>query len=99
MEYVSEKGYSMSRNPFLILFFLYAMNRRKHSDPAKSFPYYQIQYWDEFSICWANFHRSFDNPQTADNFAITVGKRYRIGSKYRIIEVTASGRSIIKTVE
>jgi hypothetical protein len=75
------------------------VNRRRIAEREKGFSFYQIQYWDDFSICRVNFHRSFPDPPTAESFAITVGKRYRIGSKYRIIEVSRDGWKTIKTGE
>ena len=75
------------------------MKRTKHSENAKDFPYYKIQYWDEFSICWVYIHKTFSDPQKAENFVLTLGKKYRIGSKYRIMEVTRNGQNPFKTSE
>ena len=61
------------------------MNRKKHKEHIPDFPYYKIQYWDEFSICWVYIHKTFPDPPKAENFALTIGK------KYRIMEVMRSG--------
>ena len=73
------------------------MKRRKRAGPVPDFPYYKIQYWDEFSICWVYIHKTFPDPQKAENFALTLGKKYRIGDKYRIMEVMGSGEKPFKT--
>ena len=70
------------------------MKRTRH---PKDFPYYKIQYWDEFSICWVYIHKTFSDPQKAENFVLTLGKKYRIGGKYRIMEVTRNGQNPFKT--
>jgi len=75
------------------------MKRTRHSENTKDFPYYKIQYWDEFSICWVYIHKTFSDPQKAENFVLTLGKKYRIGSKYRIMEVTRNGQNPFKTSE
>lgn len=75
------------------------MKRKRHSEPVKDFTYYKIQCWDEFSICWVSIHKTFPDPQKAENFVLTIGKRYRIGSKYRIMEVTREGQKPFKTSE
>jgi len=74
------------------------MNRRKRTGPAKEFPYYKIQYWDDFSICWLYIHKTFTDPLKAENFVLTIGKKYRV-AKYRIIEVMPGGEQTIKTSE
>lgn len=73
--------------------------KRRHSEPIKDFPHYKIQYWDEFSICWVYIPKTFPDPQKAENFVLTLGKKYRIGSKYRIMEVTRTGQTPFKTSE
>jgi len=75
------------------------MRREKRTDNTREFPYYVIQYWDEFSLCWVSFHKTFPDPLKAENFALTLGKRYRTGHKYRIMEVTQNDRKILKTSE
>ena len=75
------------------------MKRTRRTENTKDFPYYKIQYWDDFSICWVSLHKTFPDPQTAENFVLTLGKKYRIGSKYRIMEVTRQGQEPIKTSE
>ncbi len=75
------------------------MRRKTGSKQTNEFPHYKIQHWDEFSICWVNLRKSFPDPQKAEDFVRIVGKRYRIGNKYRVIEVTKGGEKIIKTSE
>ncbi|MDD5312835.1 MAG: hypothetical protein PHO26_07375 [Dehalococcoidia bacterium] len=75
------------------------MRPNKSRERTTEFPYYVIQYWDEFSICWVSFHKKFPDPVKAENFALTLGKRYRTGNKYRIMEVTQNDRKIFKTSE
>jgi len=72
---------------------------KKYTENKKDYPYYKIQYWDDFSICWMNLHKTFPDPQKAENFVLTLGKKYRIGNKYRIIEVLQNGQEIFKTSE
>jgi hypothetical protein len=73
------------------------MKRKKHTEHIKDFPYYKIQYWDEFSICWVYIHKTFPDPQKAENYALIIGKRYKIGKKYRIMEVMPNGQKPFKT--
>ena len=73
------------------------MKRKKHTERREDFPYYKIQYWDEFSICWVYIHKTFPDPQKAENFALTLGKKYKIGKKYRIMEVMRNGQEPFKT--
>lgn len=75
------------------------MKRTRRTSNIKGFPYYKIQYWDDFSICWMYLHKTFPDPQKAENFVLTLGKKYRIGSKYRIMEVTREGQEPVKTSE
>jgi len=75
------------------------MKREKHTKYIKDFAYYKIQYWDEVSICWADIPKTFPEPQKAENFVLTIGKKYRIGNKYRIMEVMRNGRKTFKTSE
>ena len=75
------------------------MRRKQRTGPEKNFPYYKIQYWDDFSICWMYLPKSFPDPRKAEDFALTFGKRYRIGNKYRIIEVLRNGENTLKTSE
>lgn len=80
-------------------FYYKKVKRKRHTETVKDFPYYKIQYWDEFSICWVYLHKTFTDPEKAENFVLTVGKRYKIGKKYRIIEVTQSEQKPFKTSE
>jgi len=66
------------------------MKRKKQTELIRDFPYYKIQYWDEFSICWVYIPKTFSDPQKADNFALTIGK------KYRIMEVVRNGQKPFK---
>jgi hypothetical protein len=65
--------------------------RRGRKEQAGNLTNYRIQYWDEFLICWVTFHRAFTDPEQAERFVSTLGRRYSIGKKYRIMEVTADG--------
>lgn len=73
------------------------MLEHKRRKQAKSFPYYTVQYWDEFSICWVAIHKKFPDAAQAENFVLTLGKKFRIGSKYRVMVVTSKGAEPYKT--
>ncbi len=75
------------------------MRRKIPKESVRGFPYYKIQYWDEFSICWVSIPKTFDAPQKAESFALTIGKKYGKGEKYRIMEITLKGQKPFKTSE
>ncbi len=64
--------------------------RQPRGAEGPKFPYYRIQRWDLISMCWIDIQKNFPDPEKADQFVQTLGKRYSM--RYRIIEVQRDER-------
>ena len=54
------------------------MNIGKHNKWRKSFPYYKVQWWDNYVSAWHDIQKSFRTKQAADLYGLSLGKKYRI---------------------
>jgi hypothetical protein len=72
------------------------LNEKKKDSTCNDLPYYKIQYWDEFSICWVYIHKTFSDSPKAENFVLTIGKKYKIGNEYGLW-MMRNGERPIKT--
>jgi len=64
---------------------------KRHDQWRKSFPYFKVQFWDNYVSAWHDIQKRFNDIQSAEQYIAGQSK----SKTWRIMQIERNGRFVI----